>query len=453
VALLLGIDLGTSYFKVGLFDAEGALRGLGRVAVERDASAPCCCELSTARFWSILRKGLDEALSQAGAKAREIEGLSYSCQANSIVLLDQDQVPLTSLILWPDRRATPLLPELKAFSQRPDFATTVGFDSWSAEFAVAKIRWLQEHDPQRWLRARRVMTMADYFTFVLTDRPAIDTSTAAFLGLYDLRRRSWWSVALAASRIDETQLSSLIAPGRFAGRTGHHAGEFLGLRAGIPFAIGGLDHHVAGLGAGIGKISDLSISTGTVLAAMALVPAPTYQAGCYHGPHFDSTRFYRLAFDTAGASQLQDYQQCFGGGASIEDLLTLAAAAPPGCGAPNHSRNTDHGPSVRYLLEKAAATHRTLIERVRGVSNVSRVLATGGGSRSALWLQIDADMLGVPIMTIASPERACLGAAMLAGIAACWYRDLEQAMEAMLSLGPQFDPNPIQVARYRDWAP
>src|ERR1017187_3330883 len=107
MSLLLGIDLGTSYFKVGLFDAAGALKGLGRAAVEKDVPAPRRSQLPVPRFWSLLRRALTEALTQAGANAREIAAVSYSSQTNSFVLLDRADSPLTPIVLWTDERAEP----------------------------------------------------------------------------------------------------------------------------------------------------------------------------------------------------------------------------------------------------------------------------------------------------------------------------------------------------------
>ncbi|MGH8018172.1 MAG: FGGY family carbohydrate kinase [Opitutaceae bacterium] len=311
MSLLLGIDLGTSYFKVGLFDAAGVLKGLGRVAVEKDVSVPGRSELPVSRFWALLEGALAEALAQAGAGAGEIAAVSHASQANSFVLLDGADAPLTPIVLWTDARAEPLSPGLEAFSRRVEFARTVGFAGWSGGFAVAKWRWFQEHEPGLWARVRRVLTMADYMTFALTGQRAGDASTASFLGLYGLARRQWWAPALTACGVEASQLSWPVTPGTLVGRTVPQAAELLGLPAKVPFAVGGLDHHVAALGSGIGRFADVSISTGTVLAALTLVPAAEPCAGCYHGPHFDGARFYRLAFDPAGAGQLEEYQrQC-----------------------------------------------------------------------------------------------------------------------------------------------
>lgn len=453
MSLLLGIDLGTSYFKVGLFDATGTLKGLGRVAVVKDSPAPAQSELAVPRFWEALRQGLAVALTQAGAGVHDIAAVSYSSQANSLVLLDRSDAPLSPIVMWTDTRAEPLPRDLEEFSQQEEFVRTVGFAGWSSGFAVAKWRWWQANRPGVWAQVRRALTLADYFTYALTGDCVGDASTGAFLGLYDLKRRQWWSAALSAARIEAERLPTPVAPGTVVGCTSSRAWDLLGLPAGIPYAVGGLDHHVAALGSGLGVLADVSISTGTVLAAMTLVPAPVPRASCYHGPHFDGASFYRLTFDPVGAGQLEDYQRRYAAKLTLDELVELAASVAAGAPPPGDLGAVDHGVAMRYLLEKIAARHRNLIKRVMAGENVSRIVATGGGARSALWLQIKADMFDVPILTPSSPERACLGAAMLASVAAGWQRDPLQAMGAMLTSGRVFEPSATGVARYREWMP
>ncbi len=452
MSLLLGIDFGTSYFKVGLFDAAGVLKGLGRVPVETDVLAPGWCEVPVPRFWALLRRGLSEALAEAGATVGEIAAVSYAAQANSFVCLDAAAEPLTPLILWTDKRAEPITSDLDRFSRNDAFARTVGFHGWSSGFAVAKWRWLQDNQPEVWARARHVMTLSDYFTFALTGERIADASAAAFLGLYDLSRRAWWPEALAECRMEATRLATPVRPGSVVGCTVEAAGEKLGLPAGVPFAVGGLDHHVAALGSGLGMFADVSISTGTVLAAMTLVPAFEPRPDCYHGPHFDDAQFYRLAFNPAGAGQLEVYRRRFAPESTLEQLLAQAATVAAASPMPKDPAASPSA-AMRHLLEKIAAAQRSLVGQVTGVAGVSRIVATGGGARSPLWLQIKADMFNVPVVTPSFPERASLGAAMLASVAARWCSDPAQAMAMMQTPGRVFRPNPAAVERYRNWTP
>src|SRR5437016_723806 len=109
--MLLGLDFGTSYFKVGLFAPDGTPRGLGRIAVDADRPGPGRVELPVDAFCLRIRRGLAQALEQAGIRPADISGLSYSSQANTFVVLDQSDRPLTPLIFWNDERALPLQSE------------------------------------------------------------------------------------------------------------------------------------------------------------------------------------------------------------------------------------------------------------------------------------------------------------------------------------------------------
>ncbi len=448
MALLLGIDFGTSYFKVGLFEPTGALRGLGRVAVGKDSPAPGRSEVPGERFWHLLRTGLAEALVQAGADAGAIAGVSYSSQANTFLLLDRADAPLTPLVVWDDRRAHPLDPAVAAWGGAEAFRRTAGFSGLAAEFAPAKWRWFQRQEPATWARVARVMTLSDYFTFALTGEAAGDASTAALTGMHATATGGWWPEAMDFFGVSPAMLSRPLPPGTRGGRTVARARELLGLPAGVPFAVGGLDHYMAAIGSGIDRLGDASISTGTVLAALRLVDRVEPVADCFHGPHVDG-RFYRLAFDPAGATQLEDYQRRFAPGRSIAELAALAATVPPGSvPAPGLTGDRRHAVMVRALMERISATHRTLLQRLQAPRPAARVIATGGGARSSEWLQINADMLDTTIVAPRCHERACLGAAAFAAVAAGLFKGVPEALLAMVHSDRVVTPHAPAVAFY-----
>jgi sugar (pentulose or hexulose) kinase len=452
MALLLGIDLGTSYFKVGLFDEAGGMRGLGRVAVGKWTTEPGRTELPVDDFWRLLREGLGAALIQAKATASGIRGVSYSSQANTFVLLDERDEPLTPLVIWTDRRAHPIEPAVAEFGRSASFQANAGFAGLAAEFAPVKLRWFQQREPALWKRAARVMMLSDYFSHALTGERVGDASTAAFTGLYAVARGAWWTEALEFFQLSPAQLSRPLIPGTSAGKTGSRAASLLGLPAGIGFAVGALDHHAAAIGSGLDRLADASISTGTVLAALTLVPEIVPAAGCYHGPHLDGRQFYRLAFDPDGAGQLEEYQRS---AAPQFDIARLAALA--GETAPALSRTEidclagerRHGAEIRRMMERISATHRRLLDRVRGGRPTHRVIATGGGARSAAWLQINADMINATVVVPRVAERACLGAAVFAAVAAGVHRDIPSALTAMVQPEGAVEPRPAVVALYR----
>lgn len=453
MSLFLGIDLGTSYFKVGLFDERGNLKGLGRVRVEPASPMPGRVELAVEEFWRLLRKGVAEALAGAHATARDITALSYSSQANTFVLLDANDVPLTPLIVWTDGRAAPLDPAIAAFASSQAFASKVGFGSIAPEMAAVKCSWFQREHPEMWQRVARVMTISDYLTYSLTGERIGDSGTASLLGLFDLPQARWWPSALAVFGLDETLLSTPLAPGSPGGRTTLSGAARLNLPADIPFAVGGLDHHIAAIGAGIGGLADVSISTGTVLAAVALTDQIAPRPGSYFGPHGSGAPYYCLRFDPLGAGQLEDYQRNHLPGGTIEDLLTLAQAVDVGLSPQMGPEPTKHGSAdgraVRAVLEKIAFQHLQLVREVNGSRGISRIAATGGGARSEFWLQIKADVFGVPVVAT-PPESACRGAAILAAVRAGVFAEIPEATRAMVRQTRVFEPDQKRTALYRE---
>jgi len=441
--LLLGLDLGTSYFKLGLFDAAGVLRGLGRVAVEPETPAPGRFELTVAAFWDRLRRALAEALAQAGAVTGDIAGISYSSQANTFLLLDHAGVELTPLIFWHDQRARPLEEATADFARSAAFGTNTGMTGMIPECMPVKCRWYARHEPRLWARANAVMTISDYLAYSLTNERTGDASTAALTGLYSLPGKSWWPEALAFFGLQREQLSRPLPPGSAVGRTGSPASELLGLPRGIPFAVGVLDHHAAALGSGLGEYADASLSTGTVLAALVLVDSVVPMPGCIHGPHTDGKQFYRLAFDAKGAGQLQDYQRLHAPGLGIEELLLLAERYARGQdpGPRSEAAEAGHGEAVYALLRDIATAQRGLLAQLRQSVPLQRITVTGGGARSPFWLQVTADTIGLPVRAVATPERACLGAAMLAAAAAGIWPDLAAATRGMISPPQDYTPS------------
>jgi len=435
--LVLGIDFGTTYFKAGLFKPDGTLVGLGRAAVAPTQGAQGQCELGVPAFWQCVRQAVQQAIAHAQADIGSIAGLSYSSQANSFLLLDSSDRPLTDLLLWPDSRAS--AEPIAKFGAAPEFVRHTGFSGLGSQFSPAKWRWFQTEQPKLWSRCAKVALLPDYFTYVLTGRFACDAATAAFTGALDLSSRTWWPAALEHYGVARAQLADVLPAGTIVGSTNSAAAELLGLPAGIPVAVGTLDHHAAGLGSGIGRWAEASISTGTVLAAMLITRDFTPHDGCFHGPHVADGTFFRLVFNPDGAGQLERYRIAHAPHLPIEQLLAEAG------GTLTDRSSTAHGEAVRAILERICHTHRALLELLASHTRVDCVAATGGGSRSPLWLQIQANILGVPVVAPTSEERACLGAALFAAQAAGWHGTVQSAAEAMVSRGRTYEPQPYSV--------
>jgi len=467
--LFLGIDLGTSYFKAGLFDTNGKLRGLGRKFVEKDTGNGDKCELPVDSFWSLLHQCLTEAYQQAKAKPEDVRAVSYSSQANSFLLLDSNDKPLTPLILWPDNRVKETDSVAQSISQRDEFQETTGLGiNLSPQFSIAKLRWFQKNQPLLWGRVKRIMTISDYLTFGLTGETVGDLGTASLLGLLDIQKCQWWDDALQILELDKHQLSKPVRPGTMAGTITKEGGKRVGLPPGIPFITGGLDHHIAALGTGLGKLADMSESTGTVLACVNYRDKYFPKKDICIAPGLSDNHYFQMAFDENGANSLEWYQKQYAPGLSIPDLIDMAAdikigseglIASPCTGS---YKNTDgfinatqlhqHGHFVRAILESTALSLAGIVEKLVGENLPERIVSTGGGARSTHWRQIKADLLGTEFAVTECSEPACLGAALLAAVAVGRFNNIQEAASEWIMNKEIVMSDPDNRRLYSEWS-
>ena len=436
----LGVDLGTSYFKAGLFDGKGNLAGMGRQPVKKTTEGGIC-ELPVPVFWSALRECVGEAVKNAGISPGKIEALSYSSQANSFILLDQNDEPLTSLILWPDNRAESTY-KPSGITEHVDFRVHTGLGIVPGhQFCVAKINWFQRLHPSVWEQVRRIMSVADYLVFSLTGQALSDYSTASLTGLLSVAELRWWDDMLNETKIRSEYMSLPVRMGTRVGKLTVPGAHQIGLDTRTLFFMGGLDHHLAGVGAGLLSRNRISESTGTVLACVAYKKNDAPVPGTCTAPGLDQDHFFQMSFDDNGASSLEWYQKKYAPALTIPELIRMAAGVKAGCrnliALPSAERYEDltgfrnreayhrHGHFVRAILESTARSLAGISTVIKGDAQPEGIVGTGGGAKSRIWGQIKADLTGMNFLIPECTESACLGAAMLAAIGVREYDDLK----------------------------
>ena len=426
---ILGIDLGTSYFKFGIFDQELNLKGLGRIAVQTDTGKGDLCELLSERFIKSIKEGIDHACKQADIPAENISGIGYSSQANSFILLDKNDKALTPLVLWPDTRAKDFYPRVVKLFNDNDFlkTTAMGIEP-SPQLCINKLLWFKESKSQIWKNVGSILTISDYLVYLFTGRKAGDMGTASLLGLMDCRSGRWWDKAFDILNIDKSLFSPRLRIGSQAETTNSFIADQTGVKIGTPFYIGSLDHHMAALGAGLPDGADISESTGTVLACVNFTENYRPQKDICISPWMDN-KYAKLAFDGNGAGCLQWYQKNFAEEYSLTELVQMAQEAGSAAGLKakpmsfNYSslaeviENIDnkhtHGHFIFAFMESTANTLNELINKLACNGKTKKVAATGGGAMSDLWLKIKAQITGCEFVRVDCSEPAARGAAMI----------------------------------------
>ena len=439
----LGIDLGTSYFKAGIFDETGHLKGLGRQYVHK-ISGGTTCELPVDVFWKTIRAGLDEALQMAGIQATAIRSLSYATQTNSFILLDAHHQPLTPLILWPDKRASGMeLPDNDANELMHRTGLGVPLD---AQFTIAKLRWFQKQRPDSWKKVACILSISDYLIFSLTGQKMCDYSTAAMSGLFDITHGSWWNEQLDNFGIQADMLPSPKRTGVYVGETTANATKLTGLPAGISFSLGGLDHHMAAIGAGIPSNGYMCESTGTVLSCVDYTDRYCPQKNVCLAPGLETGSYFRMMFDGNGATSLEWYQKNYAPAHAIPALLKMASQVEPGCDGlkalpytdtypglngfvPSCQEGYGHGHYVRALLESTAHSLQQIVVALKKDEPLPAIVSSGGGSRSDLWVSIKSKIINTPFFIPECTDLACMGAAMTGALGSHAFNDYHSLVD------------------------
>lgn len=455
---VLCFDLGTTYFKAAVFDRGGKLLALARRSTPTQRPQPGWAEYEQPVFLQTLRDLAGDLRAEDAAALGEVRAVSFASQANSFLLLDEHDEPVTPIIVWNDRRAEPIADDLARRLDDPERAQRTGVPALSGGFMVAKWLWLSEHEPERVVKARRLCLISDEFTRWLTGEHVTEAGVAGLTGIVDIHDLTWRSEAVKKLGLDAVTLPRVVRAGTVVGPLLPEAAQVLGVPADCRFVVGCLDQYAGAIGAGNVAPGGLSETTGTVLATVRLSDHPRPMDGdtVYQGPAFSPGAYFQMCFGPISASLLEVYRQTHAPQASYDELVREAAAVGPGAGGltldrqrsaagdgpvfagetPAHTR----GHHVRAILEAVADALVEQAGELTGDEPAAQVRSVGGAARSDVWLQIKADRLGVPVAAIDCPEPTCLGVAILA-TAALEGRPVPEVAADLVPLRKVFTPN------------
>lgn len=428
---ILTIDLGTTYFKVCLFDDAGRIVTVRRVVPPAVRSPGGRYELPVDGFERVLVGAVRELNDAVAGGVSGVRAVCFATQANSFLLLDKKDQPLTPLILWPDERACPAEPVIQSLSGLDDYYSTTGVPAMNGQFMPAKLRWLLKHEPGTCRQASRLCLISDYLTLWMTGQHVTEAGTAALTGLVDIHRLNWWPATCEHAGVHTGYLPAIVRAGTDLGPIRPDTAALFGLPGGCRFIVGCLDQYAGAIGAGNVIPGGVSETTGTVLATIRCADRFNRDAkpGVFQGPGHSEDTWYQMVFGDTSANLLEAYRNSIPEKPGYEALCDMASEIPAGAGglridasAPAGTDSmftglTDRhtpGHRVRAILEAVARALNQQIRDLCGDDRPDAIRSVGGAARSDLWLQIKADVLGLAIQATECPEPTSLGAAILA---------------------------------------
>jgi len=464
-----------------LMDAGGRVVSSGTEEHQPFASPePGWAEQDPRDWWRACGIAVGKALQTSGLRAEQIAGVGFSGQMHGAVLLDASGEVVRPALIWCDQRTEKQSLELSAKFGR-ERLIQLTCNPPLTNFTLTKLLWVRENEPQLWARVRYVMLPKDYVRFRLTGDRAIDQADASGTLLLDVAKRAWSKEVLSATGIDESFLPKLYESPDVCGKLSEAGAAATGLKAGTPVVAGAGDQAAGAVGMGIVRAGVVSATIGTsgvVFAATdrpALDPRGRLHTFCHAIPG----RWHVMGVTQAAGLSLRWFRDTFGVAKNLaaaadrdpyEFLSEEAATAPAGAegllwapylmgertphldpnarGAlagitPSHHR----GHIIRAILEGVAFSLKdsfSIFEEMK--VPVKQIRLGGGGARSPLWRQIQADVYAHEVEIVEAEEGAAYGAAILAAVGARHFASVDEACDLAIRVAKRVAPDPSSSA-------
>ena len=464
----LGIDVGTTAVKALVVDEHGSVVGDAEGPQELSVPKPGWSEQNPSDWWDGTVSAVREACEQAGVK--DVAAIGLSGQMHSSVLLDASDEVLRPAILWNDVRTT---------AQCQHITDTVGSDGLRRlvgnpaleGFTAPKLLWVRDNEPKIFQRIRSLLLPKDYIRLLMTGEKAMDPSDAAGTLLFDIREDCWSAGMLDALEIDSDILPSIVGSAEVSGLLTADAARQLGLQPGTPVVGGGADNAAASVGCGNVAEGTMQTSIGTSGAVVAPIDQPRVDDDMriHSFNHAVPDTWYLMGVVLSAGAAFGWFRRTLagsqGGGPSYDELTAEADKAPAGADGLTFlpyltGERTPHADSnargvfaglhagherkhlTRAVLEGVTFALRDSLELMRELGvDATESVAVGGGARSEIWRQMQADILGVPVITVAPAGGAPYGAAILAATGAEAFDSVKEACQTWIRPLDRIEPN------------
>ena len=239
---LLALDLGTTSVKAGIFSVDG--KCLASASEEYLLLTPEAdrAELPPEIYWDASVKTIREVLEKSGAEKKGIAGIAVSSQGETLIVLDENGMPLRNAIVWIDNRAVSQAEQLQ--KKLTNVYDVTGIPDVTAMWPACKVLWIRENEPEIYSRIRHILLVQDYIVYKLTGKYATNGSVSCTSLYFDIVRNCWWDEALDAVGLDRDLLPEIIDAGEIVALSSDAANAELGLPVSIPVIGGGMDQSV-----------------------------------------------------------------------------------------------------------------------------------------------------------------------------------------------------------------
>ncbi|ADQ46908.1 xylulokinase [Caldicellulosiruptor kronotskyensis 2002] len=480
----IGIDVGTSGTKTILTDSKGNI--LATATFEYPLYQPQIgwAEQNPEDWWDASVKGIKAVLEKSKVDPKEVKAVGLTGQMHGLVMLDKNYNVIRPSIIWCDQRTAKECDEITQKVGKERLIEITANPALTG-FTASKILWVKNNEPQNYEKVYKILLPKDYIRFKLTGEFATDVSDASGMQLLDIKNRCWSDEVLEKLEIDKDLLGKVYESPEVTGKVSRQASEITGLCEGTLVVAGGGDQAAGAVGNGIvktGVISSTIGSSGVVFAHLDefkidpqgrvhtfchAVPGKWHVMGVTQGAGL-SLKWFRdnfahiekAAFEFIDKDPYilmdQEAELANPGSDGLVFLPYLMGERTPildpyakgiffGITA-KHTRRE----FIRAVMEGVVFSLKNCLDILNEMGiEVKEVRVSGGGAKSKLWKQMQADIFEMDVWTLNSKEGPAFGAAILAAVGAGEYNKVEEACDVMIQKVESCNPNKDLFEVYR----
>jgi len=484
MSYMMGIDVGTTGTRAVVVRPDGHVVGAATGDHQpMRMPKPGWAEQDPADWWQAAIVAVRAALANAGLKGADIAAIGLSGQMHGVVLLDQTYAVIRPALIWCDQRSQAQCDWITAQVGSERLIQLVSNPALTG-FSAPKLLWVRDNEPENYARAAHFLLPKDFVRFRLTGEFATEVSDASGTLLFDVTNRRWSSEMLGALDIDSKLLPRAYESPEITGQITRETALVTGLKAGTPVVGGGGDQASSAVGNGIVLPGLTSATLGTSGVIFTYTEAPKLDP---HGRihtfcHAVPGKWHVMGVTQGAGLSLRWFREHFGeseawyarqtGVDSYDLIIKEAEKIAPGSEGllwlpylmgertPHldaHARGMWFGLTaahtrahlIRSILEGVAFSLRDSLEIFQELEiPVKQIRASGGGSRSFLWRQIQTDIYGKELVTLRTSEGSAFGAALLAGVGAKIYASVQESAREAIQIRERMTPQAANVRRY-----
>lgn len=491
---LLAIDAGTGSVRAVLFDTEGNQIGCSQHEWDHleDPRWPGSMDFDWKTNWQLACDCIRSVIADSAIDPKAIAAISTTCMREGIVLYDQQGTEIWACANV-DSRSNDEVSQLIAID--PDLEKELYLKSGQtyALGALPRLLWVKNNMPDIYEKTAKLGMFNDWLAYKLTGKLAVEPSNGSTTGIFDLQKRTWDVDIAEKCGIRTDIFPDVIECASVLAEVNERGAQDTGLRIGTPVVVGGGDCQLGSIGVGAVNAGDAAVFGGSFwqyefnTANGKTDPNCRVRVNCHAVPglwQYEALafkpglvmRWFRDAFcmdekRVAEAEGIDTYDVmnreaenipagsygmvcCF---SDVMNYISWKHASPTFTNFQLEPEKFNKYTFYRAILENTAMlakAHMDLVEEATG-NKPNEIIFAGGASKSSLWCQIMADVMGLPVKVPVVKEATALGAAILAGIGVGLYDDISETAKEIVRIEKTYLPNAVNfetyVEAYRTW--